>query len=174
MKNEHWIYETTPNNKARFVLGTVGKKPLVCFGVNPSTAEPGALDPTLKSVERFATDNNFDSYIMLNLYPQRSTDPNGLHKRINTSYHQENLKQIEQIVSCGEITIWAAWGTLIEKRKYLKRCLSDIAQLEEIHTCRWVTIGARSKKGHPHHPLYLRKGTPMTSFDVGAYIKELD
>ena len=24
-------------------------------------------------------DNNYDGYIMLNLYPQRTTDPDGLH-----------------------------------------------------------------------------------------------
>lgn len=36
-----WIYKNTSDNKSRFVLGTKGDKPLICFGINPSTAEPG-------------------------------------------------------------------------------------------------------------------------------------
>ncbi len=166
-----WLYETGANNRARFVLGTIGRKPLVCFGgVNPSTAAPGELDPTLKAVERFAKENGFDSYIMLNLYPQRSTNPNGLHKRINLAYHKENLKIIEEILSRENVTVWAAWGgTLIEKRPYLKRCLVDILKLENARDCKWVSIGAISKKGHPHHPLYLRTVTPMDAFDIDEY-----
>lgn len=70
-----WLYEHSHNNRARYVLGTKGDNPLVCFGVNPGTAAPGALDPTLKSVERFANEHGYDSFIMLNLYPQRSTNP---------------------------------------------------------------------------------------------------
>ena len=49
--------------------GAGGRRPLVCIGINPSTAQPGALDPTLKSVERLANANGFDSWIMFNVYP---------------------------------------------------------------------------------------------------------
>ena len=34
----------------------------------------------------------------------------------------------------------------------------------------WVTIGKRSKKGHPHHPLYLRKDAVPEPFDVEEYL----
>ena len=67
----------TPTTPYRYVLGRVGRRPLVCIGINPSTAQPGALDPTLKSVERLANANGFDSWIMFNVYPQRATNPNG-------------------------------------------------------------------------------------------------
>jgi hypothetical protein len=36
--------------------------------------------------------------------------------------------------------------------------------------CRWFSIGKRSGKGHPHHPLYLSKGLGLDEFDVKAYI----
>ena len=49
-----WYYEPHTYQSYRYVLGRVGKHPLVCIGINPSTAQPGALDPTLKSVERIA------------------------------------------------------------------------------------------------------------------------
>ena len=56
-----WYYEPHTYQPYRFVLGRVGRHPLVCIGINPSTAQPGALDPTLKSVERLAAANGFDS-----------------------------------------------------------------------------------------------------------------
>ena len=34
----------------------------------------------------------------------------------------------------------------------------------------WVTFGKRSKKGHPHHPLYLRKDSTPEPFDVENYL----
>ena len=73
-----WYYEPHTYLPYRYVLGRVGRHPLVCIGINPSTAQPGALDPTLKSVERLANANGFDSWIMFNVYPQRATDPNDM------------------------------------------------------------------------------------------------
>lgn len=75
-----WYYEPHTYQPYRYVLGRVGTHPLVCIGINPSTAQPGALDPTLKSVERLAAANGFDSWIMFNVYPQRATDPNDMDR----------------------------------------------------------------------------------------------
>ena len=40
-----WYYEPHTYQPYRYVLGRVGRHPLVCIGINPSTAQPGALDP---------------------------------------------------------------------------------------------------------------------------------
>jgi hypothetical protein len=96
-----------------------GESPLICIGVNPSTAEPENLDNTMKSVERLAQCNGFDSWIMLNLYTQRATNPMHLHPEADHNLHMENLAHIEKLLSSKPIsTIWAAWGTLIECRPY--------------------------------------------------------
>ena len=68
------------------------QSPLVCIGINPSTAQPGALDPTLKSVERLANANGFDSWIMFNVYPQRATDPNDMDRVPDRALCDENLQ----------------------------------------------------------------------------------
>ena len=39
-----WYYEPHTYQPYRYVLGRVGRHPLVCIGINPSTAQPGALD----------------------------------------------------------------------------------------------------------------------------------
>ena len=59
-----WIYVPNFYSEYRYILGTRGEKPLICVGINPSTAAPDDLDNTLKSVERVALHNGYDSFIM--------------------------------------------------------------------------------------------------------------
>ena len=94
-----WYYEPHTYQSYRYVLGRVGKHPLVCIGINPSTAQPGALDPTLKSVERLAAANGFDSWIMFNVYPQRATDPNDMDKVPDRALCDENLRWLQAVLA---------------------------------------------------------------------------
>lgn len=154
-------------------MGIKGDNPLICFGINPSTTEPGALDNTMKSVDRIANNNGFDSWIMLNIYPQRTTNPNDMDNKMNDIICVENLKYIEEILTRKNVTIWAAWGALINKRKYLKKCLKEIGELSTKYKCKWVCFGKKAKDGHPHHPLYLRKDEKPEDFDINDYLKSI-
>ena len=49
-----WLYVPSTYSDYRYILGTRGAAPLICVGLNPSTAAPDALDPTLQSVQRIA------------------------------------------------------------------------------------------------------------------------
>ena len=60
----------------RFILGESGANPIICFGINPSTANDIKYDPTILKIRKIASENNCDGWIMLNLYPQRATNPN--------------------------------------------------------------------------------------------------
>ena len=166
-----WIYAPNFYSEYRYILGTRGKKPLICIGINPSTARPDDLDNTLKSVERIAHGNGFDSFLMFNVYAQRATDPDSMEKSCNLLLHKENMKAFEYILSISKApSVWAAWGTIIEKRVYLGECLRDMVQLGKQYNARWYCAGAVSKKGHPHHPLYLRKDEKLKTFDMDAYL----
>ena len=79
---QKWLYAPNFYSEYRYILGTRGKKPLICVGINPSTARPDALDNTLKSVERIALGNGFDSFLMFNVYAQRATRPDLFNKSI--------------------------------------------------------------------------------------------
>ena len=37
----------------------------------------------------------------------------------------------------------------------------------------WLCAGKISKKGHPHHPLYLKKDEEVRAFDIDAYLEKL-
>ena len=86
---EKWIYAPNFYSEYRYILGTRGSHPLICIGINPSTAEPDNLDNTLKSVERIALGNGFDSFIMFNVYAQRATDPDAMEKECNLLLHRK-------------------------------------------------------------------------------------
>ena len=78
---DRWLFVPNTYTEYRYILGTRGKKPLICVGINPSTARPGALDPTLKSVERIA---RFDLFDLQHRLPRRLLQlPYDLLNRIN-------------------------------------------------------------------------------------------
>ena len=169
-----WLYAPNFYSEYRYILGTRGKNPLICIGVNPSTARPDALDNTLKSVERIALGNGYDSFLMFNVYAQRATSPDDMEKVCNPLLHAENLRAFRYILSISQRpAVWAAWGAVIEKRKYLPDCVRDLVALGEEFGAQWYCAGAITKKGHPHHPLYLRKDEKLKPFDVTAYLDSI-
>ena len=168
---EKWLYAPNFYSEYRYILGTKGKNPLICIGINPSTAEPDNLDNTLKSVERIAHGNGFDSFIMFNVYAQRATNPDAMERQCNLTLHQENLKAFRYVLSISKTpTVWAAWGAIIEKRDYLADCVRDMVAVGQEYGANWCCAGAISKKGHPHHPLYLRKDEKIKSFDIEQFL----
>ena len=171
---EKWLYAPNFYSEYRYILGTRGKNPLICIGINPSTAAPDDLDNTLKSVQRIAYANGFDSFIMFNVYAQRATSPDDMEKACNSALHKQNLEAFRYVLSISEKpTVWAAWGAIIEKRKYLPECVRDMLEAGEAYGAQWVCAGAITKKGHPHHPLYLRKDEKIRPFDVAAYLESI-
>ena len=174
---EKWLYVPNAYTEYRYILGTKGVNPLICIGINPSTAKPDDLDNTLKSVERTALHNGYDSFIMFNVYAQRATNPGDMDDCFNEYLHKENMEAFRYVLSSygeGNIpAVWAAWGTIIEKRPYLVGCVKEMVEIGNEYGARWYTVGKRSVKGHPHHPLYLKNGSPTEDFDISAYLETI-
>lgn len=169
-----WLYVPNTYREYRYILGTRGDRPLICVGVNPSTAAPGDLDNTLKSVDRVARFNGYDSFIMFNVYAQRATRPQDMERERNPALHRENMEAFGYALSLSPApAVWAAWGTIIEQRAYLPDCVRDMIEVGRRYGARWYTAGSRSRRGHPHHPLYLRKDSALEEFDAEAYVSAL-
>ncbi len=167
-----WLYVPDRYDEYRYILGTRGNRPVICVGINPSTAAPNDLDPTLKSAQRIALSNGYDSFLMFNVYAQRATRPDDMEQERNEWLHRENMKAFRYLLSiAGERpTVWAAWGAIIEKRRYLADCVRDMVAIAGEFDATWCHAGPISKKGHPHHPLYLKSDTPLEPFDISAYL----
>lgn len=168
-----WIYERSDDDLARFVLGTTGENPLVCVGLNPSTATPSRLDPTLKRVVKAAATSGHDSVLMLNLYALRATDPRMLPRTPDPELTAANEAHIARAIDGRALTVWAAWGALIATRSYLPGLLIDLARLPALARCRWHSRGPLTMAGHPRHPLYVRDAEPLVPFDLDAYCAAL-
>lgn len=172
---QRWLYVPDFYTEYRYVLGTRGQNPVICAGINPSTAQPDQLDPTLQSVSRISYSNNYDSWLMFNVYAQRATIPDDMDLERNELLHRENMNAFQSLLeyasSGGNIpVIWAAWGTIIEKRRWLKSCVVDMFTIAESYHAQWVCAGKCTKHGHPHHPLYLKKDESFHPFDIGGYL----
>ena len=97
-----------------------------------------------------------------------------MDKDLNLKLHNENMNAFEYILSLSENkspAIWAAWGNIINQRKYLLQCLSDMVEIGKKYNAVWFTSGNISKSGNPHHPLYLKKDSPLDAFDINSYIQ---
>lgn len=144
----------------RFILGESGANPIICFGINPSTANDIKYDPTILKIRKIASENNCDGWIMLNLYPQRATNPNDMHEKADNNLNKKNYKVIRSVFNIypNALTL-ASWGNAIEKRKYLKDCLKEILAIAPDR--KWVCRGKLTVKGNPRHQLYVPDNTKL-------------
>ena len=144
----------------RFILGESGANPIICFGINPSTANDIKYDPTILKIRKIASENNCDSWVMLNLYPQRATNPNDMHEKADNNLNKKNYKVIRSVFNIypNALTL-ASWGNAIEKRKYLKDCLKEILAIAPDR--KWVCRGKLTVKGNPRHQLYVPDNTKL-------------
>jgi len=165
------IYEpTTTSPEFRFTLGTRGTKPLFVIGLNPSTADDKKPDPTITKVMGFTTRYSCDSFVMLNLYAQRTPNPDKLHSTFDDNLHRENISHIlTTLEKHNQVSILASWGETITVRNYLKKCLADIISATKNKNVNWLKIGELTQSGHPRHPsraAYLG----LTDFDIEKYL----
>ncbi len=168
------------DDKRRFVLGEVtGYNPLICFGVNPSNAKivdnKLQTDRTIEKIRHIADMENYDGWIMLNLYAQVTSKPSNLDEVLNRDLHSKNIEEIEKILNrFPNSDILACWGNLIEKRKYLKCCLKDIKGIISLTKHRtWFYRGMITKKEHPTHQVRTKNSARLEEFNVNEYIETL-
>ena len=96
-----WVYETNEDNTARFTLGQIHNlngRTLLCFGINPSTACPECIDNTIKKIINISKHNGYENWIMLNIYPQRATNPDDMHIERDENLVTLNFLHIKETV----------------------------------------------------------------------------
>ena len=155
----------------RFALMREGERVLYVFGVNPSTATDKKSDPTMRKVIRFAENNGFDGFAMMNLYPLRSTNPYALPKEIDMGLHRKNLQVIKEIIGKkANPVILLSFGNSIEATPFLKDCLIDIIDLLKPLNPQWKQIGTPTKAGHPRHPSRAPYSFGIQDIDINEYL----
>ena len=182
-KTGSWVYrydtrypakwETT---SVRYVLGEVWnpkvKKALVCVGLNPSTAVPEALDFTLGRVAEYAKRHKeYGAWYMVNIYPQRATDPDDMHTEPLAEIVAENLHQIQELMrSLDEADVWCAWGSTIKKPRFgfLRELLcvqGGVLDALRANNAAFKASGITAD-GYPKHPRVLTHGDNLFAAQI--------
>jgi len=121
----------------------------VCFiMLNPSTADAGQDDPTIRRCIGFAKSWGYASLEVVNLFAYRATDPSELGGATDP-VGPENDRHIRRAVAVARLVV-AAWGAepLAASRSSVVELL--VTASSDIHAL------ALTKNGSPKHPLYLR------------------
>lgn len=170
MKYSINTYINNLDDSCRFVLGHDSANPLIVVGINPSIANDKQPDATMRRVLGYAERNNFDGFIMINVYPLRATNPKNLPKDMDYKVHNQNLVHIIDVLRRhSSATILVAFGNPINERKYLKKCFIDIIKQSLQFNLKWKQIGQLTASGNPRHP---SRGAyqPLNDFDLTKYI----
>lgn len=168
------IYSNAKNDLWRFTLGKSGSRNLITIGLNPSTATKEKSDTTIAKVEEAARQAGFDGFVMLNLYPVRSTDFNALPEEVNAEAFTENLAKIEAVVAAeSKPVVWAAWGENIMARKFFIAAGKELFGRLEKHGTLWQQFGSLTQSGHPRHPSRLHYAWKFSTFDTKNYAQKL-
>jgi len=168
---QEWTFTHNENDTVRYTLGKIGKKNLICIGINPSTATPSKLDNTVSRVSKIADKNGYDGWLMLNVYPQRDTYPTNIHLKNERSIIEANNQEITKVLSKYNFKdIWAAWGTEIGRRPFLYDCLKELSQCFD-ESFNWLHYGNLTKFGHPQHPSRMSYSEKLNTFDIINYLK---
>ena len=166
------IYLHNKINSHRYALGSLSTRTLFVFGVNPSTATDKKLDSTVTNVQSFSKILGFDSFLMLNLSSQRSTNPDKMSYRVNKREQEKNMEVISGLIHTNA-TVWAAWGDLISKRDYLVENYLKICDILAGREIKWIAYDVLTKKGHPKHPARKKLENRFSHFDIARYTDNL-
>lgn len=139
--------------KYRYALWRIWDKsmPLVMFiGLNPSTADETAPDPTINTVRALATNWGYGGFYMMNLFAIVSAYPEVLKSHPDPLGNNDGW--IENVAKkCKDVVF--AWGRFKEAKERSKKIIDQFPEALCIKIL---------KDGSPKHPLY----TPYNSLPI--------
>lgn len=120
--------------------------PLAVIGLNPSAADEGKDDPTVRRCQCYARRWGFGGLVMLNLFGYRATEPADLKAAADPVGPGNNAALRRETASRRVLVAWGVNGA------YRDRAAVVLAMLGH----RDLVCLARTKDGSPRHPLYCR------------------
>lgn len=121
--------------------------------LNPSTADETKNDPTVSRCISYARRLCYGTLLVANIFAYRATQPAKL-RETDDPVGPENDAAILSAASCASriICAWGVNGKYMGRQQEVLRLLNGL----ELH------VLGLTKRGHPKHPLYVRKEvTPM-------------
>ena len=120
--------------------------------LNPSTADAGTNDPTIRRCANFAKSWGYAELRIVNLFALRSADPRNL-EIVEDPIGAENDRVLrEELQASGSaIAAWGNMGAIRRRSSAVRKMMSD---LKVSGMCLAHNVG-----GEPVHPLYVATAT---------------
>jgi hypothetical protein len=125
---------------------------LVFIGLNPSTANEERSDPTIRRVSRFAKDNGYGGFQMLNLFTLVSSKPEILLTHPNPLLNANEALEYPALFFVSAVFAWGAFKQARERAKEVIPMFPDALCL------------GKNADGSPKHPLYVKADQPLIKF----------
>lgn len=128
--------------------------------LNPSTATHEVTDPTITRCANFARSWGYYDFQVVNLFSLRATDPKQLLFDDAPEGDPENLQWITASAVEADVVVcaWGVHGSLRDRNDTVIEAIVNAGAGPKLR-CLGVT-----KAGHPRHPLYLPKTTPLAPY----------
>ena len=140
------------------------KKELIFIGLNPSLANAGQNDQTLRRLLRFAECWGYGTLVVINLFAKISKSPK-LLSLCNDPVGWKNDFELDHWINYWEkndsCELWIGWGV---HGKLMNRNTRILKRINKTSKNPYV-IGL-TKDGHPKHPLYLSKKKTLFYFKL--------
>jgi hypothetical protein len=157
----------SPCRRYRYALtrsiGT-SQRVLTGIGLNPSTANAFSNDPTIRRCIGFGQSWECGTYVMLNAYAFKATDPRDMWAAQSLGddvIGEHNNAAIALVLGLmGDGVPLAAWGTHAEAER-----IRDLARIATDLRIDLQCLGT-NKDGSPKHPLYLAANTPLQPWQM--------
>lgn len=123
--------------------------------LNPSTADGGQDDPTIRSCVRLAIGLGYGGIEVVNLMAWRAAKPVDIPSKPSLAMGAGNPRAVEAAVRrCA--TVICAWGAHPYAAPLAPGILDVVKLCQKTPHC-----FGRTASGAPRHPLYIRSGTPL-------------
>lgn len=137
----------------------------ILIGMNPSTADAHANDPTITREIGFVKSWGYNAFVKFNVADYRATHPKDLSKTGVVPVSEINLLTLRNFAMARHCKgIVACWGKL---PKILRPHAEEIVATLTADGHNLWCLG-RTKDGSPRHPLYLKSDTPLEPFNCHA------
>ncbi len=129
------------------------------IGMNPSTADATANDPTCAREWTFANREGYSGMVKANVGDYRATDPKMLLAPGVVAVSEQNLPTIRAAAAAASLVIMCH-GKLNKALAPAGKALVEALTADDIPLWCFGT----NADGSPKHPLYLRSDTPLVRF----------
>ena len=167
-----WLLERRWLPPNRITPGGQGLKTLIYCGLNPSRADAGSDDPTLRRLCGFARGWGYQRLVVLNLFALVTPSPAALRRHpfpIGAGNDAVLESWLQRWSLSASVDLWLGWGahgSFQGRDHWLLERLVSFAALRRRRGAAAAFCLGTTQGGHPRHPLY-RPASAMPQAWIG-------